>query len=142
MMPDEIDEFARLFTGFLQRMQELAPGISRESLRDRLRDHLGVEPEQVPVVASSFPSYDLPNVQLAVEAWFDEYDVIGLVGSTRGHHSLGELPSTTCSAGRSCRSRGTSSARGSGRSGCIRGRGSRGRTSYCRRECSSGSSAR
>jgi cell division protease FtsH len=91
MMPDEIDEFARLFTGFLQRMQQLAPGISRESLRDRLRGHLGVEPEQVPVVASSFPSYDLPNVQLAVEAWFDEYDVIGLVGSNRGHHSLGEL---------------------------------------------------
>jgi hypothetical protein len=91
MMPDEIDEFARLFTGFLQRMQQLTPGISRESLRERLRDHLGVEPEQVPVVASSFPSYDLPNVQLAVEAWFDEYDVIGLVGSNRGHHSLGEL---------------------------------------------------
>jgi DNA polymerase III delta prime subunit len=91
MIPDEVEEFARLFTGFLQRMQQLTPGISRESLRERLREHLGVEPEQVPVVASSFPSYDLPNVQLALEAWFDEYDVIGLAGFDRGHHSLAEL---------------------------------------------------
>ncbi|TCO49975.1 ATPase family protein associated with various cellular activities (AAA) [Kribbella antiqua] len=89
--PEEIDEFARLFTGFLERMQQHKQGAPRENLRDRLRDHLGVDPEQVPVVAASFPAYDLPNVQLAIEAWFDEYDVIGVMGSNRGHHSLGEL---------------------------------------------------
>lgn len=87
----EIDEFARLFTGFLERMQQHRVSGDRESLRDRLRDHLGVEPEQVPVVSSNFPPYDLPNVQLAVEAWFDSYEVVGLAGSNRGHHSLGEL---------------------------------------------------
>lgn len=92
-MPNEaeIDEFARLFTGFLERMQQHRPAGGRESLQDRLRDHLGVEPDQLPVVASSFPSYDLPNVQLAVEAWFDSYEVVGLAGSNRGHHTLGEL---------------------------------------------------
>ncbi|WP_433169021.1 AAA family ATPase [Kribbella sp. CA-247076] len=92
-MPDsaEIDEFARLFTGFLERMQQHRAGGDRESLQDRLRDHLGVDPEQVPVVAANFPSYDLPNVQLAVEAWFDSYELVGLAGSNRGHHSLGEL---------------------------------------------------
>jgi cell division protease FtsH len=89
--PSEIDEFARLFTGFLERMQQHKPGVPRENLRDRLRDHLGVDPEQVPVVAASFPAYDLPNVQRAIEAWFDEFEVIGLIGSNRGHHSLGEL---------------------------------------------------
>lgn len=92
-MPDEtgIDEFARLFTGFLERMQQAGSRTNRESLRDRLRAHLGVEPEQVPVVSSSFPPYDLPNVQRAIEAWFDGFEVLGLAGSNRGHHSLGEL---------------------------------------------------
>ena len=92
-MPDEngIDEFARLFRGFLERMQSPGPKNARESLRERLRTHLGVDPEQVPVVSSSFPSYDLPNVQRAIEAWFDEFEVLGLAGSNRGHHSLGEL---------------------------------------------------
>jgi cell division protease FtsH len=92
-VPDEIDidEFARLFTRFLERMQQAGPRSSRESLRERLRAHLGVDPEQVPVVSSTFPSYDLPNVQRAVEAWFDEFEVLGLAGSNRGHHSLGEL---------------------------------------------------
>ena len=91
-MPDEdgVDEFARLFKRFLERMQQSGP-VGRESLRDRLRGHLGVDPEQVPVVAASFAPYDLPNVQRAVEAWFDEFEVLGLAGSNRGHHSLGEL---------------------------------------------------
>ncbi|MEU8221724.1 ATP-binding protein [Kribbella sp. NPDC048915] len=88
----DVDEFARLFTRFLERMQVAGTSRpARENLRDRLRDHLGVEPEQVPVVASAYPSYDLPNVQRAVEAWFDSYEVLGLAGANRAHHSLGEL---------------------------------------------------
>ncbi|HZX08365.1 ATP-binding protein [Kribbella sp.] len=91
-MPDDVDEFARLFTRFLERMQAAGgPRTERESLRERLRGHLGVDPEQVPVVASSYPSYDLPNVQRAIEAWFDSFEVVGLAGSNRGHHTLGEL---------------------------------------------------
>ncbi|MGW6276015.1 AAA family ATPase [Kribbella sp. NPDC055071] len=92
-MPDEteIDEFARLFTRFLERMHQPPGQAGRENLRDRLRAHLGVDPEQVPVVSSKFPSYDLPNVQRAVEAWFDEFELVGLAGSDRGHHSLAEL---------------------------------------------------
>jgi hypothetical protein len=87
----DVDEFARLFTRFLERMQARGPRSSRDSLRDRLRTHLGVDPEQVPVVSTSFPPYDLPNVQRAIEAWFDSFEVLGLAGSNRGHHSLGEL---------------------------------------------------
>ncbi|GAA1658938.1 AAA family ATPase [Kribbella alba] len=89
--PDEIEEFARLFNGFLERMQLPPARNARENLRDRFLAHLGVDPEGLPVVASSFPSFDLPNVQLAIEAWFDEFEVIGLKGSDRGHHSLSEL---------------------------------------------------
>ncbi|MBB6569040.1 26S protease regulatory subunit [Kribbella sandramycini] len=90
--PDEIDEFARLFTGFLDRMQaHRGHSANRVGLRDKLQEHLGVEPEQVPAVASSFPPYDLPNVQRAIESWFDSFDVVGLAGSNRGHHSLSEV---------------------------------------------------
>ncbi|MGZ0146224.1 AAA family ATPase [Kribbella sp. WER1] len=91
-MTDDVDEFARLFTSFLERMQAAGgPRSARENLRERLRAHLGVDPEQVPVVAAAYPSYDLPNVQRAIEAWFDGYDLVGLSGANRGHHSLGEL---------------------------------------------------
>ncbi|MFI5733199.1 AAA family ATPase [Kribbella sp. NPDC051587] len=91
-MPDEIDEFARLFTGFLERMQSHRPaGINRTGLRDKLIEHLGAEPEQVPVVSSTFAPYDLPNVQRAIEAWFDSFELVGLAGSGRGHHSLSEV---------------------------------------------------
>ena len=89
---DDVDEFARLFTGFLERMQATGAARSeREGLRERLRAHLGVDPEQVPVVAAAYPSYDLPNVQRAVEAWFDGHELVGLSGANCGHHSLGEL---------------------------------------------------
>ncbi len=89
--PDEVAEFARLFNGFLERMQLPPAENARESLRERLLAHLGVDPEDLPVVSAKFSSYDLPNVQLAVEAWFDEFEVIGLAGSDRNHHSFSEL---------------------------------------------------
>ncbi len=88
---DEIAEFARLFTGFLERMQQTPTGIARENLRDRLLEFLEVEPEGLPVVAADFPSFDLPNVQLAIESWFDSFELIGLIGMDRGHLSLAEL---------------------------------------------------
>lgn len=89
--PDEIAEFTRLFQGFLERMQlpPAAPG--REALGARLSDHLGVDAASLPVVAASFSSFDLPNVQLAIEAWFDEFELIGVAGSDRGHYPLAEL---------------------------------------------------
>lgn len=96
---DEDAEFARLFLAFLERMQNTPQGIARENLRDRLREHLEVEPEELPVVAASFPPFDLPNVQLALESWFDSVEVIGLVGPEREHQALAEL--LELSAGRS-----------------------------------------
>ncbi|TCN35866.1 ATPase family protein associated with various cellular activities (AAA) [Kribbella orskensis] len=88
---EEIDEFARLFTGFLERMQLPRVGAGRENLRERLLAHLGVDPEGLPVIESGFPPFDLPNVQLALEAWFDTFEVIGLAGQDRNHYTLSEL---------------------------------------------------
>ena len=89
--PEDIDEFARLFSGFLERMQAPPLVNAGESVRERLLAHLGTASEELPVVAASFPSFDLPNVQLAVEAWFDSFELIGMAGPDRGHYSLSEL---------------------------------------------------
>ncbi|WP_432950502.1 AAA family ATPase [Kribbella sp. CA-253562] len=97
---DEVAEFARLFRAFLERMQETPSGIARENLRDRLRAHLEVEPQDLPVIAATFPSFDLPNVQLALESWFDSAEVVGLTGTDRVHHSLGELLELAAAHGR------------------------------------------
>ncbi|ADB32724.1 AAA ATPase central domain protein [Kribbella flavida DSM 17836] len=88
---DQISEFARLFRGFLERMQGTPAGVGRENLYDRLEAHLGAGPQDLPVVTSAFPPFDLPNVHVALERWFDEFEVIGMVGTDRGHHSLAEL---------------------------------------------------
>ncbi len=53
MLPDETAEFARLFRGFLEQMQRPPENI-RESLVARLRDHLGAEPLELPVVGASW----------------------------------------------------------------------------------------
>lgn len=94
MEADEFREFGRLFKGFLEQVHS-TPDSDRDSLIDRLRDHLGVDPHQLPVVSASFPAYDLPNVHLALDGWFSrpgrEYQLVGVAGGGRGHHSLGEM---------------------------------------------------
>ncbi|MFC0627304.1 AAA family ATPase [Kribbella deserti] len=89
--PDEIAEFTRLFQGFLERMQMPPVAAGREALGPRLSEHLGVDATSLPVVTATFPAFDLPNVQLAVEAWFDEFELVGLAGSDRGHYPFAEL---------------------------------------------------
>jgi cell division protease FtsH len=91
---EETADFARLFRAFLEQMQSTAePGL--ESLTDRLRDHLGVEPEQVPVVGNSFPPYDLANLHLALTARFTgpgrSLELLGISGAHRSHHTLSEI---------------------------------------------------
>ena len=87
----EQDDFARLFRGFLERMQLPEP-VDRESLTDRLRAHLGADPLELPVVGASYPPYDQANVHLALTAWFGgEPELVGVSGMHRGHHTLTEL---------------------------------------------------
>lgn len=88
-----MDDFARLFRSFLERMQ--APERSREPLVDRLREHLGADPESLPAVGESYPPYDLVNVHRALTARFTgpgrTLELLGVSGAHRGHHSLSEL---------------------------------------------------
>ena len=93
---DETDEakFERLFRGFLERMQQ-PPAAGSESLIDRLREHLGTDPMQLPVVGESFPAYDLANVQRALTARFTgpgrALELVGISGAYRNRHPLTEL---------------------------------------------------
>lgn len=45
-----------------------AYGGPRSPLGERLSAHLGADPAEVPVVAEEFPPYELPNVQVALDA--------------------------------------------------------------------------
>ncbi len=93
MEPDEVDEFARLFRGFLEQMQQ--PEQARESLVERLREHLGADPTELPVVGETYPAYDLANVHRALTARFAgpgrTLELLGVSGAHRTHHPLSEL---------------------------------------------------
>jgi hypothetical protein len=93
MEPDEVEEFARLFRGFLEKMQQ--PERARESLVERLRRHLGADPTQLPVVGESYPAYDLANVHRALTARFTgpgrTLELLGVSGAHRAQHALSEL---------------------------------------------------
>jgi cell division protease FtsH len=89
----EIADFARVYRAFLEQMHA-APETEREPLVDRLREHLGADPLDLPVVGATYPAYDQANVYLAVEAWFAARggsSLLGISGHHRGQHTLTEL---------------------------------------------------
>jgi len=45
---------------------------AKKSLRDRIRNHFGVDPTDLPILTQEFASYNHVNVQLALDAYFDE----------------------------------------------------------------------
>ena len=70
-------EFGLAFVEFIRAMQasvELpeAPWVVR------LREHLGVEPAELPITATSFRIADRPNLQLALDAVLPEPELLGL----------------------------------------------------------------
>jgi hypothetical protein len=60
--------FAADFQAFLQTMNDQAPPVDG-SLRVRVRDHLGVDPESLPVIGEEVATYNRVNLQLALDAW-------------------------------------------------------------------------
>ena len=62
------EEFARTFKRFMDAMVVEA---SREPspFLARLREHLGIDPSRLPVIAEEFQRYDHPNLQTALDAY-------------------------------------------------------------------------
>lgn len=65
-MSSESQDFAAAFRVFLEDMRAQAPAVV-SPLREHLQDLFGVDPSTLALVSEEHPSYDLPNVQLAIE---------------------------------------------------------------------------
>jgi hypothetical protein len=64
-LPD-IGAFGALFEDFMEAMKAAAERPDSE-IAERLRAHLGVDPEELPVTAAEFAPTDHPNLQLALD---------------------------------------------------------------------------
>jgi hypothetical protein len=66
-MSDRVDDFGQLFGEFVRHALE-AKSREEPPFRIRVREHLGVEPSQLPVLAEEVAAWDHANLQLALEA--------------------------------------------------------------------------
>ncbi|MBO0731711.1 MAG: ATP-binding protein [Acidimicrobiaceae bacterium] len=95
---DEADlrQLARALSAVLRDLHALVREPTVDSLADRLAMHLGVNPRGLPVLSHELPSYQLVDVQVALEAWVESragrsLEVIGVAGDQRRFHPLSEL---------------------------------------------------
>src|ERR1700691_6094647 len=93
---EEIRQLARNLSRVLQESHLLALEDSRNELVDRLQNHLMCDPRDLPVVSQDLPSYQLVDVQVALEVWGAEggdraLEVVGISGDQRRFHPLSEL---------------------------------------------------
>ncbi|MFG3252184.1 AAA family ATPase [Streptomyces sp. NPDC048172] len=95
MDQDEVVAFGGLFKRFLEQVVEREQPDPARSLTARLREHLGAEPAEVPVVKAAYAAYDHANVHLAVERWFAaggrRAELLGVAGEGRRLESFSEL---------------------------------------------------
>jgi hypothetical protein len=70
-MSELFDAHADVPIAGLPGRPELPPA-PEPPLRRRVREHLGVEPAAMPVISEGFDPTELPNVQLALDAWLAE----------------------------------------------------------------------
>jgi hypothetical protein len=97
---DELDdatagEFARAFLRLMTDVHRLAPPEQSSPLLQRLRDHFGDDPSQVPVVGETFPMFDHVNVQIGLDALLAapgrQHELVGIAGQHGMHMGLSEL---------------------------------------------------
>ena len=72
-----VGEFAYEFVTFMQAMHEAATAPDGRWVGE-LREHLGVDPGDLPVTAKGFRMADRPNLQLALDAVLPERELIAL----------------------------------------------------------------
>jgi hypothetical protein len=94
-MDDDVERFASSFQRFLESMAMTAASQRPSPFRDEIAGHLGDDADAMPVVAETFPAYDHPNVQVAIEAFLERDGrrsrLIGLSGQQRRWMSLADL---------------------------------------------------
>lgn len=85
-MSDElppVGEFAAAFVELMQVMSEAAE-VPEPFLVGRIREHLGVEPGELPVTSAGFGVAQRPNLQLALDAVLADRETIGLASPHMG----------------------------------------------------------
>jgi hypothetical protein len=91
----ELRRFAGAFQQLMADVHRLAPRGEDSPLLRRLREHLGDDPAQVPVVGETFPMYDHVNVQVALDALLAVpgrgWELVGIAGQHGRHMGLSEL---------------------------------------------------
>lgn len=87
------EEFGVLFQEFLREMVNQSRR-SDASLARLLQEDLGVNPKELPVVSRTYPSFELPNIQMAldgIEAEKGSFTVRGVSGIGRLYRDFSEL---------------------------------------------------
>lgn len=101
--PPTGDELHRLAHSLVQLFDAARQLASAErpanELAARVVAHLGVRPQDLPVVSQSLPMYQLVDVQVAIDKWAEagehrRVEVTGVRGGQRRFHTFGELLGT------------------------------------------------
>src|SRR5215211_133894 len=90
-MTEDLDEFRRLFGDFVRRSLEADPA-KEPAFRALIRDHLGADPIESPIVALQVPAWDHANLQFALEALIARdgrsAEVHGIAGGQKRYMAL------------------------------------------------------
>lgn len=89
----DVTQFARQFQDFLREMVNRSRQADA-SLPRLLAADLGVDPKELPVVSRTYPSFELPNIQRAldgIEAEKGDFTVRGVSGIGRLYRDFSEL---------------------------------------------------
>ena len=93
MLPGEVNDFGVLFQSFLRDVVEKSRD-SDKSLSKELEGALGISPTGLPIVSRTYPAFELPNIQLALDGVADEtgaFTIIGVSGIGRLYRDFSEL---------------------------------------------------
>jgi hypothetical protein len=96
---EQLSEFGRIFTSFLQAAVESQPDTEPE-FGAIVREHLGADPGEVPIIGEEVHAWDQVNLQLGLEALFKcegrSVKVLGIGGRQSRHMTmLSELIGST-----------------------------------------------
>ena len=85
-------DFAVAFKGFLEQTVRHAPPVP-SFFHERLTQHLGVAPTNLPIVGEQFAAHDHPNLQLALDAYLGAegvtHDLLGVSSEQKRMMGLG-----------------------------------------------------
>ena len=96
----ELRRFAATFTQFLENIQRIRPPERGGQLRDRVMEHLGVDPADLAPVGQELPPVERPNLQLAMDHLMADDPAADCLGMSPELHHWGEFSFSAVLGGR------------------------------------------